>query len=44
MELSAIWYVVAIAANALVIALCIYIGVLSTAYYVERRAIIRRKR
>ena len=44
MELSAIWYVVAIAANVTVIGLLIYIAILSTAYYIERRLVLRESR
>ena len=43
MELSAIWYLSAILANAVVIGLLVYIAVLVTAYYIERR-IARRER
>ena len=37
MNLSAIWYVVAIAANVAVIIVFIYMAVLATACYLERR-------
>lgn len=37
MELSAIWYVAAIAANVAVIIVFIYMAVLATACYLERR-------
>ena len=37
MELSAIWYVAAIAANVAVIVVFIYMAVLATACYLERR-------
>lgn len=43
MELSVIWYIAAIAANVAVIILAVYIGILVTAYYIERR-IARRER
>ena len=43
MELSAIWYIAAIAANVAVIILIGYIAVLVTAYYIERR-IAQRER
>lgn len=36
MELSVIWYIAAIAANVAVIILAVYIGILVTAYYIER--------
>ncbi len=44
MELSAIWYFSAILANAVVISLLIYIAILSTAYYIERRLVLRESR
>lgn len=37
MELSAIWYVAAIAANVAVIVVFVYMAVLATACYIERR-------
>ena len=37
MELSAIWYIAAIAANVAVIIVFIYMAVLATACYLERR-------
>ena len=37
MELSAIWYVAAIAANVAVIVVFVYMAVLATACYLERR-------
>lgn len=43
MELSTIWYVAAIVANTVVIVLAVYIALLATAYYIERR-IARRSR
>lgn len=43
MELSAIWYFSAILANAVVIGLLVYIAVLATAYYIERRIALRSR-
>lgn len=37
MELSAIWYVAAIAANIVAIVVFVYMAVLATACYLERR-------
>lgn len=37
MNLSAIWYIVAIAANVAVIVVFVYVAVLATACYLERR-------
>ena len=37
MELSAIWYVATIAANVAVIVVFVYMAVLATACYLERR-------
>lgn len=37
MELSAIWYIAAIAANVAVIIVFVYMAVLATACYLERR-------
>ena len=37
MELSAIWYVAAIAANIVAIVVFVYVAVLATACYLERR-------
>lgn len=44
MELSAIWYLSAILANALVMGLLIYIAILATAYYIERCLSLRESR
>lgn len=41
MELSVIWYIAAIVANTAVIILAIYIALLATAYYIERRIALR---
>ena len=38
MELSVIWYIAAIVANTAVIVLAVYIALLATAYYIERRS------
>ena len=43
MELSTIWYIAAIIANGAVIVLAVYIAILATTYYIERR-IARRGR
>lgn len=37
MELSAVWYIAAIAANVAVIVVFVYMAVLATACYLERR-------
>ena len=37
MELSAVWYIAAIAANVAVIIVFVYMAVLATACYLERR-------
>ena len=37
MELPVIWYIAAIVANTAVIVLAVYIALLATAYYIERR-------
>lgn len=41
MELSVIWYIAAIVANTAVIVLAVYIALLATAYYIERRIALR---
>lgn len=43
MELSVIWYVAAITANVAMIVLAVYIGILLTAYYIERRIVLRER-
>ena len=44
MELSVIWYIAAIVANVAVIILAVYIGILVTAYYIERCLSLRESR
>ncbi len=44
MNLSAIWYIAAIAANVAVIIVFIYMAVLATACYLERRQVREKNR
>lgn len=44
MELSAIWYVSAVIANVVVLIVALYIVVLFTALYLERRIALRERK
>lgn len=43
MELPVIWYIAAIVTNTAVIVLAVYIALLATAYYIERRIALRSR-
>ncbi len=43
MELAAIWYISAVIANGAMVILLVYIAILATGYWIERRRVLRKR-